>query len=547
MKIKDNYDVIIIGGGFAGLTLALQLKAKNADISIAVFERKPHPVRESAHKVGESTVEVGAYYLAYVLKLKEHLDKFQLRKLGTRFFFRSAEDQKLDTCLELGANRFFPLPTYQIDRGVFENFLAEECAVKGIEFYDESTVKDFEIKQGEKLHELDVEYNSKSYKCSSRWIIDTSGRAGKFKKKLGITEDSDHSPNSAWFRIKDKISVDDWSTKEEWRQENFGPTERWLSTNHLMGKGYWVWLIPLANGSTSIGIVADPELHKLSEFNTFERALAWFYKNIPECAEQIASRKGLLLDFIAVKHFSHKCKQVFSEDRWAISGDAGIFIDPFYSPGTDFIAYSNTFISDLVHRDLGGEPISQRAHIYNELFFSISDSTFLVYENQYPIFGEPVLMPLKIIWDFAYYWSFLGLLYVNDKLCDLRSYLHIRSNLAELVELNKVMQGFFKNWKNTSEINVTRNFIDLSKIDYLYELQGALTKKLDDDEFYKALNCNVERLKSLALEILNEFNVDLETVSSNGVLGEKASTVLKDVFPIIFSSRLFGLKSAMHQ
>ena len=33
--------------------------------------------------------------------------------------------------------------------------------------------------------------------------------------------------------------------------------QRWLSTNHLMGAGYWVWLIPLGSGSTSFGIVAD--------------------------------------------------------------------------------------------------------------------------------------------------------------------------------------------------------------------------------------------------------------------------------------------------
>ncbi len=33
--------------------------------------------------------------------------------------------------------------------------------------------------------------------------------------------------------------------------------ERWLSTNHLCGPGYWVWLIPLASGSHSVGIVAD--------------------------------------------------------------------------------------------------------------------------------------------------------------------------------------------------------------------------------------------------------------------------------------------------
>ena len=34
-----------------------------------------------------------------------------------------------------------------------------------------------------------------------------------------------------------------------------------LSTNHICGEGYWVWLIPLSSGPISIGIVADPRFH----------------------------------------------------------------------------------------------------------------------------------------------------------------------------------------------------------------------------------------------------------------------------------------------
>ena len=50
---------------------------------------------------------------------------------------------------------------------------------------------------------------------------------------------------------------------------------RWLSTNHLMGAGYWVWLIPLGSGSTSVGIVADPALHPFHRLSRFDRALDW--------------------------------------------------------------------------------------------------------------------------------------------------------------------------------------------------------------------------------------------------------------------------------
>ena len=51
-------------------------------------------------------------------------------------------------------------------------------------------------------------------------------------------------PMPSGFASDYRIDVSQWSTDPVWRgriQEG----ERWLSTNHLMGPGYWVWLIPL--------------------------------------------------------------------------------------------------------------------------------------------------------------------------------------------------------------------------------------------------------------------------------------------------------------
>ncbi len=56
---------------------------------------------------------------------------------------------------------------------------------------------------------------------------------------------------------------------------------RWLSTCHLMGKGYWVWLIPLSSGLHSIGIVAGEEHHPLDTYGTKQKALSWLAKHEP--------------------------------------------------------------------------------------------------------------------------------------------------------------------------------------------------------------------------------------------------------------------------
>ena len=68
--MQQQYDVIIAGGGLAGLTLAIQLKREKSDISILILESRDTEAPTGAHKVGESTVELATHYFREVLDLK---------------------------------------------------------------------------------------------------------------------------------------------------------------------------------------------------------------------------------------------------------------------------------------------------------------------------------------------------------------------------------------------------------------------------------------------------------------------------------------------
>ena len=84
MEAKGSrYDVAILGGGLAGLTLALQLKRQRPETSIFVAEKRPGPAPEAAFKVGESTVEISADYFARVCGMQDHIEQDELFKAGS--------------------------------------------------------------------------------------------------------------------------------------------------------------------------------------------------------------------------------------------------------------------------------------------------------------------------------------------------------------------------------------------------------------------------------------------------------------------------------
>src|SRR5699024_7123492 len=139
------------------------------------------------------------------------------------------------------------------------------------------------------------------------------------------------------FRMNTRLDVDSWSDNAAWHAR-CTPPERWRSTNHFMGPGYWAWHIPLGSGAHSVGIVSDAGMHELDDMRDFDRALAWLHVHQPAMARELEARRDTRLDFRFLRNYSYGCSHMYSADRWALVGEAASFLDPFYSPGSDYIA-----------------------------------------------------------------------------------------------------------------------------------------------------------------------------------------------------------------
>lgn len=493
-----DVDVAILGGGLAGGSLARQLQLEAPDLRVLVVEKRPHPVREAAFKVGESSVEIAAHYFQKRLQLEPHLRRAQLEKLGLRYFFPSADNRDVTLRFELGPTFFPPVPSFQLDRGRFENHLLDTVRNAGADVRDDCRVQTIDLDRTG--HRITLTSTQGTETVATRWVVDASGRAGLLKRQLGLARPSTHGANASWFRVGSRVKIDDWSENPAWQSRVPG-RDRWLSTNHLMGRGYWVWLIPLGSGSTSVGIVADGDLHPFRRINRFDRALDWLREFEPQCAEVVAPFAGQLEDFLALQHFAHSCAQVFSADRWALVGEAGVFTDPFYSPGSDFIAMGNDFTTDLIVRDCRGENVERRAAAFNNTYLRLFDAFIRLYDGQYPIMGNAQVMTAKIAWDNACYWSVTARLFFQRRLRDLPFMESLDALLRRFFVLHARMQQFLRAW-DRAEAGApvhAAGWTSVVDVDWLRALQGSLDEPhMGDDELRAQLTANIERLEHFA-------------------------------------------------
>ncbi|MFC2175885.1 NAD(P)/FAD-dependent oxidoreductase [Bacteroidota bacterium] len=502
MTQNKHYDTIILGGGLAGLTLAMQLKQQNTDIKILVLEKRDGSAPDAAHKVGESTVELATHYLREVLNLKDYMDEHQLPKHGLRFFLSPKHKNEIHKRVELGPKVFLPVPSHQIDRGSFENDLITMDLALGIDVQLDAKVIDADLKDDK--HTVTFSVDGEERKATARWVVDATGRASFLKRKIGFAEDFDHNVNSAWFRLDYKIDIDTWTNNEKWHS-HVDNGLRYLSTVHLMDTGYWVWIIPLAGGRTSVGIVADEAIHPFKTYNSLEKSLAWIEENEPQFGKELAKIKDKILDFKVMKHFAHASKETFSTGRWTVTGESGLFADPFYSPGSDFISMANTLTADLILRDLKGEDIFFRTKFYAQVFRALYDNWMPLYQNMYPLWGKTQVMVAKIFWDWGAYWSINTLLFTNNGLTDLDFLKKLTAGSTSILqkygELSKQMQQLFYDWGPHDNADLSDRYTDPFDLDFLKQFQEDIVEKeFDREELLQKFEDNMLILEHIAAE-----------------------------------------------
>jgi flavin-dependent dehydrogenase len=396
------YDVVVVGGSLSGAATATLLLRKNPGLKLLVIEKSTRFTR----RVGEATVEVSAFFLGRILGMTQHLNESHLVKQGMRFWFANNEVTSLDQASELGGRYQVRLPSYQLDRAVFDEEVLRRACAAGASLMRPASVTKVELAPGGE-QTITIRSGERVEKVRARWVVDASGVAALLARQGGWWKsNSAHPISAAWGRWK---GVKDWDGYElaqkfpEWASAPYGI--RGTATNHVVGDGWWSWWIPLKGGDVSVGVVFDQRLVDWPQGggNLGER-LKQFLMRHPVAREMLADAHLIEGDVHWRKDLAYFSTQ-FAGDGFVLVGDAAGFIDPFYSPGMDWISFTSVCAAELITAQRRGDSLAGLIEHHNRVFNMSYHGWFqAVYQDKYEYMGEYDLMRLAFLMDLGLYY-----------------------------------------------------------------------------------------------------------------------------------------------
>jgi flavin-dependent dehydrogenase len=322
-------DVVVIGGGPAGSTIAALLAERGW--KVVVLEKDRHP----RFHIGESLLPHNNP-LFERLGVLEEVREIGLVKNGAQFssmYHGKAETfyfrQALDKSLPSG---------FEVHRADLDHLLLRNAARKGVEVLEETRAEqvDFgrdEVRVRARGNETSGPETSGPETSApqgvrewrARFLVDASGRDTFLAGLLRIKEANPKHASVALYGHYENA------------QRSPGEDEGNISI-YWFDHG-WFWFIPLQRGITSVGAVCWPYYLKRRK-DSLEQFLDETIALCPALAERLAQARRIA-PVTATGNYSYQATRCTGAN-YLIVGDAYAFVDPVFSSGV-YLAMSSAF------------------------------------------------------------------------------------------------------------------------------------------------------------------------------------------------------------
>ena len=308
-------EVLVIGGGPAGSTVAALLAERGRDVVLLEKERHPR------FHIGESLLPLNLP-LFERLGVAEEVGRIGMPKFGAEFV--SPWHQKAVTLnFSEALDKSFPL-AYQVRRSEFDRILFENAVRRGSRALEGCRVTAVEFNAGGAAVRARLEDGAER-RWDTRFVVDASGRDTFLASRMGIKRRSRKHNGAAIF------GHFTGATRLPGRAEG-NITVFWFDHG-------WFWFIPLSDGFTSVGAVCWPYYMKTRETD-LER---FFMDTIALCPALAQRLRGATLasPVTATGNYSYAADRTMGRN-YLMLGDAYTFIDPIFSTGV-YLAMQSAF------------------------------------------------------------------------------------------------------------------------------------------------------------------------------------------------------------
>jgi flavin-dependent dehydrogenase len=325
-----DFDVLIIGAGPAGSLAAALLQREG--FRLLVVEKQTFP----RFVIGESLLPSSMALLEEAGLLEPIEKQGFMRKYGA-VFYRGNQTCNFDFANQSTSGFKY---TYQVTRADFDKTLADAVAARGVEILYGHAVEDVSFCDSCATVTLNEPDGAKR-KVTARFVLDCSGFGRVLPRLLGLEMPSSFPPRESLFA---HVSGD---RRPEGREEG----KVWVC---IHPRGAWIWIIPFANGNTSVGVVGDTEF-----FDAFPKEPEARLREIVMSDRNAAGRLGemkVIFPPQRIAGYSCAVKTLFGP-RFALVGNATEFLDPVFSSGVALAIESAQRAAHVLTRYLRGEAV----------------------------------------------------------------------------------------------------------------------------------------------------------------------------------------------